>query len=211
MSEEKPKLTVNIEEIDDHPIFRRKLLDKLNSPEQLDTLITITSPRSWLIVLALGILVVATFVWGFAATIETTVEGHGVLVDNGQADNVEVVVYTSMRDARRIHQGSEIKISPLSFRPEEYGLLVGIVQSVRHEPSTVAEMAAVLGNDALAQATAGDGYIIEVRATLISADTPSGYLWTSVDGPPAALNIGTPANADIIVSKVRPYQLVFSQ
>ena len=69
-------------------IFRKVSLDRLSSPEQLDEVMQITSPQSWLILLALLMLLLAAAVWGFAGSIPTTVAGQGVIVRRGGVMNV---------------------------------------------------------------------------------------------------------------------------
>ncbi len=207
-----PVPAANIDDIDDQPIFRKKLLDKLKSPEQLDTLLTVTSPRSWLALLAFVLLLGAVLVWGFVSTIQTTVTGSGVLTTTGGAgDTLEAVLYVSLRDGQRIRVGQTLRVAPISFRPEQYGFMLGRVIQVGSAPVTQADMATALGNDALAQSLAAQGLIIEVRGEFVSAETPSGYLWTTADGPPAAIRGGTPATGQIVVNIQRPYALVFSQ
>lgn len=64
-------------------IFRKVALDRLASPEQLDLLMEVTSPRSWIALIALALLLTTATVWGFAGSIPTQVEGQGVLIKSG--------------------------------------------------------------------------------------------------------------------------------
>jgi HlyD family secretion protein len=61
-------------------IFRDVALDQANSPEQLDRLIQVTSPRRWLSLAAFTILVSSGTAWSLMAKIPTTVTGKGILV-----------------------------------------------------------------------------------------------------------------------------------
>jgi HlyD family secretion protein len=67
----------------DQGIFRKVALDRLASPEQLDQVMEVTSPRSWIALVALGILVSTAVVWGFTGSIPTQVEAQGVLIRAG--------------------------------------------------------------------------------------------------------------------------------
>ena len=67
----------------DQGIFRKVALDRLASPEQLDQVMEVTSPRTWLALVALGILVGTAVVWGFTGSIPTQVEAQGVLIRAG--------------------------------------------------------------------------------------------------------------------------------
>jgi HlyD family secretion protein len=70
-------------------IYRKKALDRLASPEQLDQLLTIVSPMGWLALLALVALVIWAIVWGFTGTIPTKVMGRGVLMKEGTEFTIE--------------------------------------------------------------------------------------------------------------------------
>lgn len=61
-------------------VFRQAALDRLASPEQLDRLVTLTDPRGWIALSTVGVLTVATILWGFLGTLPTTVKGQGILL-----------------------------------------------------------------------------------------------------------------------------------
>jgi multidrug resistance efflux pump len=65
-------------------IFRQVALERLSSPEQLDQLMNITTPRGWLALLALIGLIVTVVAWSFNDTIPTQVLGRGILIRGGQ-------------------------------------------------------------------------------------------------------------------------------
>lgn len=61
-------------------IFREEALERLSSPEQLDKLMRVVSPQTWLPLVSMGCLVVAAGVWGVVGRIPLTVTGAGVLI-----------------------------------------------------------------------------------------------------------------------------------
>ncbi|OGV56282.1 MAG: NHLP bacteriocin system secretion protein [Lentisphaerae bacterium GWF2_44_16] len=61
-------------------LFRKKNLEKLNSPESLDSLLTITRPDGWLAVLIGGIIVIAALTWSIWGNIQMTIPGNGILI-----------------------------------------------------------------------------------------------------------------------------------
>src|SRR6516225_5616548 len=61
-------------------IFRPAALERMSSPEQLDRLMQVTSPRGWVALSALGIIFLATLLWGLFGTVYTTAEGQGILI-----------------------------------------------------------------------------------------------------------------------------------
>lgn len=194
-------------------VFRQQALDKLNSPDDLNELLTVTSPKSWLLLAAIGLLLAAAAVWGTVATIETTVPANGILVSaDGSDSNLQAVLYVSIADGKRIQPGMTARISPSTVRPEEFGMVLGTVTSVQQSPSTQADMLAVLGNDALVQSLAASGAIVEVRLALqADGSTASGYDWTSADGPPARLWGGVLSDGFVVVNQQHPIELVLAR
>src|SRR2546422_381673 len=74
-------------------IFRAAALERLSSPEQLDRLVTITGPRTWLALLALCLLVASACAWSVFGSVPRRVAGHGILVPLGGS------VYDAMASA----------------------------------------------------------------------------------------------------------------
>ncbi|SFG13148.1 HlyD family secretion protein [Desulfotomaculum arcticum] len=63
-------------------LFRKVALDKLSSPEQLDQLITVTTPRAWFALLAMACILATSVLWGILGNIPTKVYGQGVIANS---------------------------------------------------------------------------------------------------------------------------------
>ena len=61
-------------------MFRKEALEKLSSPEQLDQLLRVTSPRGWLALLGFGLLIGAAIAWSVLGSIPSTIAGDGILI-----------------------------------------------------------------------------------------------------------------------------------
>jgi HlyD family secretion protein len=61
-------------------LFRKESIERLSSPERLDQLMQVVSPKSWLTLTSLGFLVVIAGIWSIYGRIPITVEGKGVLI-----------------------------------------------------------------------------------------------------------------------------------
>ena len=61
-------------------LFRKKSLDRLSSPEQLDKMIIVTSPMTWLAIIAGGLIILVLLLWGIFGRIPITEEGKGILL-----------------------------------------------------------------------------------------------------------------------------------
>ena len=64
-------------------IFRKVALERLSSPEQLDQLMQVTSPRRWLALGAVGLLLAGVVFWSVFGSIPTTAQGQGILIRQG--------------------------------------------------------------------------------------------------------------------------------
>ena len=73
-------------------LFRKVALDRLSSPEQLDRLLKVAPAHLWVSLVALGGLVALTVAWGVAGTLQSRVNGTGVLLRPGGVDNVTLGV-----------------------------------------------------------------------------------------------------------------------
>jgi len=69
-------------------IFRKVALERMSSPEQLDQLLRVTTPKSWLALMALIALLSVAIAWGYRGEITTKVTGEGVLIRSGGVQNV---------------------------------------------------------------------------------------------------------------------------
>lgn len=64
-------------------IFREAALDRLSSPEQLDQVIRITTPKAWLGLGSFLILVVSAVAWGVLGEVSQKIKGRGMLIRSG--------------------------------------------------------------------------------------------------------------------------------
>lgn len=145
---------------------------------------------------------------------------EGVLVSAGtpiltiertgkSVNDLEAHIYIAPLDGKKVKTNMDVQISPSTAKREEFGVMLGKVRSVAEFPSTTQGMMRVLKNDQLVQQLAAGVAPIAVQADLTpSADTVSGYKWSSPKGPEAKIESGTLCSATITVKKQRPISLV---
>lgn len=91
-----------------NPIFRQAALDRVASPEQLDWLVQVASPRRWLSLAALGLLVTSGAAWSVLAQVPTTVTGKGILVYPSRVVSAQSSVTGQLLDVK-VKVGDRIK------------------------------------------------------------------------------------------------------
>lgn len=69
-------------------LFRQVSLSRLSSPEQLDLVLRVSSPKEWLGLLAIALILIVALVWGYEGSIAETATGKGVIIRRGGVLNV---------------------------------------------------------------------------------------------------------------------------
>lgn len=69
-------------------IYRKSVLDKLSNPEQLDRMIKISSPLSWLALVAVLLVIAATVIWSVLGTLPTVETVSGIIVNSTGVNSI---------------------------------------------------------------------------------------------------------------------------
>lgn len=90
-------------------LYRKDLLEKMSSPEQLDKAVVITSPSFWIAILFGAITVVVALVWSFLGTLPSKVTINGVYVPEQTSTAVSSEI-TGIVDGVNVKNGQVVKI-----------------------------------------------------------------------------------------------------
>lgn len=71
-------------------LYRKSALERISSPEQLDKALKITSPLSWLALLAITLIIVVTVIWSIIGTIPVTVTTQGIVASPVSTNSVYI-------------------------------------------------------------------------------------------------------------------------
>jgi len=69
-------------------IFRKVSLERLSSPEQLDQLFSVTTPRAWFALIAIACILAASLLWGIFGSVSTKVNGQGIILKSFGVYNI---------------------------------------------------------------------------------------------------------------------------
>jgi len=103
-------------------IFRKKALDQLSSPEQLDALMVVTSRRGWLALGGIMLLLVGLVVWGIVGIVPTRVDAEGVFIRTGGVQPVTVTSAGRISDLS-VRVGDEVRQGQIVARLAQPALL----------------------------------------------------------------------------------------
>jgi len=135
-------------------------------------------------------------------------QGAPVLFIELSSRPLQAVAFIPLQGAR-VKPGMTAQMSPEGITWEEYGYMLGDVISVTQGPANPDSMNRVLRNPQLVQQFTAAGSVYEMRIRLRrDAATPSGFSWTSRQGPPIKFGSGTLFRVQIPVDEKRPIELV---
>ncbi len=104
--------------MDINKIFSREALNKLRSPEKLDTLLPITTPINWMALIAIGILLFSVVLWSIFGAFTVKVDGMGMIMDSAGVVNVSHISDGKIKQIY-VYSGSKIKKGDLIARMEQ--------------------------------------------------------------------------------------------
>ena len=69
-------------------IFSQEALDKLRSPEKLDEMLPITTPISWMALIAILVLLFSVVLWSIFGAFTVKADGMGLIMDSAGVLNI---------------------------------------------------------------------------------------------------------------------------
>lgn len=85
-------------------IFRKKSMEAISSPEQLNEYIRVANPGIWVVLAAVLALLVGICVWGVMGRLDTTIRVAAV------SDGKHLTCYVKEQDAESLKTGMELKL-----------------------------------------------------------------------------------------------------
>ncbi len=125
----------------ENSIFRKKSIERVSSPEQLNDYIRVFNPGIWIVMAALIVLLIGVCIWGVFGRLETTlntvaVAKNGVItvyIREGDIDTVKSGQHLTLGGKDdTVYSIGEIAKNPVSVTGEaftEYALYVGNMQA----------------------------------------------------------------------------------
>jgi HlyD family secretion protein len=135
--------------------------------------------------------------------------GEPLLSIQPEVQDLQVLVYVPAEQAKNVITGMDVKISPSTVKPEEFGFIKGKVTYASGFPDTPAELMRNFENEVLVKALTQAGPVTELHVEMEkNPKTPSGYQWSSPKGPSVTISGGTLCKAEIITRWQAPITLV---
>ena len=98
-------------------LFRKKSIDRVSSPEQLDSYIRVASPGVWMVLIAIIVLLAGVCVWGVLGRLDTTINAVAM------CENGTVTLYMDEEKGSLVQTGMEVQIGEKSYEVTEVSAL----------------------------------------------------------------------------------------
>ena len=106
-------------------LFRKKSIDRVSSPEQLDAYIRVASPGVWLVLMAIVALLVGVCVWGVLGRLDTTVSAVAVCEEGAVGLYVKEGQQTGLQPGMEVQIGGKsCIITEIAPMPEAAGRIL---------------------------------------------------------------------------------------
>ena len=89
-------------------IFSSEALNKMRSPEKLDEILPITTPITWMGLIAVAVSIFSVILWSIFGSFTVKAEGMGLIMDPQGVSNI-TTIFGGKIDKLYIHSGQKIK------------------------------------------------------------------------------------------------------
>ncbi|MBR5509054.1 MAG: hypothetical protein IKV59_03265 [Lachnospiraceae bacterium] len=171
------------------PIYQKKAVERLESPDQLDRMIFVTSPMTWMLIAGFAVILSAFLAWTFLGTIRQSITVNGMVTEN-----VSLLAYVPLDEIQELKEDNRCLIRVTAG--EHAGVeLDGKVAQIDHQIVSREMMEHTLQNDGL--------------VTYFWQEEPVCGIMVSLEEE-MVLEQGELLEMQVIVSEMSPYEFAFS-
>lgn len=118
-------------------LFRKKSMDRISSPEQLNDYVKVSNPSVWMLLFSIVILLVGICIWGIFGKLDTTLTVSAVSTDGVTVCYVKEADRADISEGMTVRiDGAEYQVTSVSDEPvqvtanfQDYVLHIGSLQS----------------------------------------------------------------------------------
>ena len=188
-------------------LFRKKSLDRVSNPDQLDEYLKVSSTGLWFILAGLTAVFIGFALWGFFGHILDTAQitGTALKINNSP---LAVYAFLPIEQGRMLTPGMAVQASPDYTPREQFGYIFGEVDSVSGVPETADHIRTRLGGKEADLIVLPEGNLIEV---VIGLDVDEGgrLVWSRPEGSDIQVLEGSTVLLTVVIAEWRPVDLLF--
>ncbi len=124
--------------------------------------------------------------------------------------NITCRLYVTMDQVHSVKKGMTVNVYPDFADKNTYGNMIGTIAEISEYPVSDNYLLDVLGSQELADGLTKGQSCFELTISLLtSADTHTGYYWTTSKGPSIEMSDLSMVTADVVLSTQRPIDVFF--
>ncbi|HPB77053.1 MAG TPA: NHLP bacteriocin system secretion protein, partial [Chromatiaceae bacterium] len=133
-----------------------------------------------------------------------------LLIEGEEDSGLTVIAYLPAAEGKKVKPDMLAHVAPSTVKFELEGFMLGRVLRVSELPASREALLRRLRNAVLVDDILKNGAPVEIEVALQPDEsTPSGYAWTSGQGPDIRLDPGTLAHTRVVVERVHLISLLF--
>jgi hypothetical protein len=192
----------------DEKIFREGAIETAASPDQLNAIAPLVTPRHVLLISSVFLLAGILIGWAFFASIPITVTGPALIKHDAQGRAIGCVAFFSLSEGKRVDVGQVAYVAVSTVEEDEHGVLVGRVDTVDERLTSLETVTQLAGDPTLAQEIQE-----QLGATLFASivfESSDGRLrWKGGVMPEDDdLKLFTPCEVRVVIDEKSPVQLL---
>lgn len=193
-------------------VFRKKSLDRIASPEQLNDYIRVSKPSIWLILSALIIIIVSVIIWSISGNITTKVSVNAIVKSSADSPDT-LICYVLPENASSIKKNMNVNICGLYASDNRY--ITGKVSNIVNVKITRDDIGEISPDAWSSEMLVPDNveYVVPVAIKIDKDQSSSdGYKWVDGDvGDSSFVAENNICKAHIIIESVSPISFLFNQ
>ena len=190
-------------------IFRKKSLDRISSPEQLNDYIRVSNTSIWLIITALFIIAISFSVWAVSGNITNEISGNGVFTGKDSDVVDSVICYIDANQASKISEGMQVRIYDKLKSQNAFvtGKVSRIAKDAVKQDDIMQSYSSEYIADSILDAEYGVGVLITLNKSL-----DGDYIWANNEkGNESFIKVNELCKIDIITESITPIEFLFNQ
>src|SRR3954451_8541800 len=112
-------------------LFRTEAMDRLSTPEDLESLMPVARPKDWLLILVAAVTLLLFVIWSFLGHIPTIVSGRGLILRPSQVMQAQTTVAGRIRTLR-VRSGDRVQTGDVIATIDQSDILKRVEESRRN-------------------------------------------------------------------------------
>lgn len=190
------------------PIFREGAIESAASPDQLNAVAPLVTPRHIGLLVSVFLLAGILVGWSFFATIPITVSGPALLKHDASGNAIGCVAFFPLGEGKRIDPGQQALVAVSTVDESVHGVLVGRIESVDPDVTPLESILELAGDETLAREIQKELGVTLFASVALERDGDRLRWQGGVLPPDDQLKLFTPCEVRVVIDEKTPVELV---